>query len=340
MLRYGRQESGTISRFPFSDAEPPTMTSLPNRLNAYEQLLRLYQPSGAFLLLWPILSALWLTTSGWPPISLVIIFVMGTLLMRSAGCALTDWLDRHNHLRGSSGGDGVPHHVDTRAAPPKKSISAQGVIAPWEALAVAAVLALAAFGFIWFTAPVAINLSVGALALALVLALLQHRLKRVLSLPHAAFALVFLFGIPMTFATANHPVSWFAWSLLGIHVFWILACDIESAMANRDEDAAFGWRSSALLLGRYDVLAVAICYGLFLAGMALVGHWWHLGVTFWIALALAAAGMLFFLWFIRRRKPSRCATAFRHQQWIVMVIFLGIAADYTLRLHAMPMLGR
>ncbi|MCL2872026.1 MAG: UbiA family prenyltransferase [Betaproteobacteria bacterium] len=316
------------------------MISLLNRLNAYERLLRLHQPSGALLLLWPILSALWLTTSGWPPISLVIIFVMGTLLMRSAGCALADWLDRNNAIHGSSGGDGVPHKVDTRAAPLKKSASARGVIAPWEALVVAAVLALASLGFIWFTAPVAIDLSVGALVLALALAVLQHRFRRVLSLPQAAFAFVFLLGIPMTFATANHPVSWFAWSLVGIHVFWVLACDIEAAMANRDEDTALGWRSSALLLGRYDVPAVAVCYGLFLVGMALVGRWWHLGMAYWIALAVAAAGMVFFLWFIRRRKPSRCAATFRHQQWIVMVIFIGIVVDYTLRLHAMPMLGR
>ncbi|MDR2244750.1 MAG: UbiA family prenyltransferase [Burkholderiales bacterium] len=304
------------------------MTTLKNRLDAYEQLLRLHQPTGALLLLWPTLSALWLATGGQPLLSLVIVFVMGTLLMRSAACVFGDWLDR------DSTGDSNPHAADTRAGPLK-----QGIIAPWEALALAAVLVLIAFCFLWFATYIAIGMAAAALVLALALALSYPFFKRFLSLPQAFLGIAFSFGIPIAFAAANHTAPWYAWGLMAVNVFWVLAYDIEYAMARRDKDIESGQRSSALILGRYGVLATAVCYGLYLAGMVGAGLWWHLGIAYWIALALAAVGVAGGLWFVRNRETSRCATVFRHNHWIVMVVFIGIAADHALRLHAWPVLG-
>ncbi|MDR2710528.1 MAG: UbiA family prenyltransferase [Burkholderiales bacterium] len=297
------------------------------RFDAYERLLRLHQPSGALLLLWPTLSALWLATGGRPPLSLIIIFVMGTLLMRSAACAISGWLDRD---RSHEGG----------AAQGAAQGASQSAMASWEALALAGVLTLIALCFVWFTTRLAIGISAIALAVAVVLALLHSLFKRAFSLPHAALGLLFLFGVPATFAAANNTVPWYAWGLMGVHLFWIVVCDIGVAMANREEDRALGRRSLSLLAGRFDAAAMAVCYAMFLAGMAYVGHWWRLGVAYWIALALAAAGMVFFLRFIRNRETSRCVIAFRNQHWIVMAIFIGIVVDYALRLHAWPVLGR
>ncbi|MDR2016008.1 MAG: UbiA family prenyltransferase, partial [Burkholderiales bacterium] len=243
------------------------MTSLKNRLDAYEQLLRLHQPSYIFLLLWPTLLALWLATGGHAPLSLVIIFVMGTLLMRSAGCAFNDWFNRESG------------HKD--------NLLAQSAIAPWEALAVAAALTLIAFCFVWFTNSMAITFSAVALVLALALTLLHSLFRRVLSAPQALLGIAFSFGIPIAFAAANHAVPWYALILMGINVLWVLAYDIEYAMANRDKDTERGYRSFALILGRYDVLAVAVCYGLYLAGMAGIGLWLRLGMAYGIALTLA-----------------------------------------------------
>ncbi|MDR0247242.1 MAG: UbiA family prenyltransferase, partial [Burkholderiales bacterium] len=308
------------------------MTTLKNRLNAYEQLLRLHQPVGISLLLWPTLSALWLATGGRPAMSLVIILVMGTLLMRSAGCAFNDWINRD-----CGNGDSNHHVTDARVG-----LLKQGVIAPWEALAVAAVLTLIAFCFVWFTTRIAIGIAALALVFALVfaLALRQPFFKRFFSLPKAFLGVVFLFGIPIAFAAANNTVPWYAWALMGVNVFWVVACNIEYAMANLDKDLESGKRSSALILERYDVLATAACYGLYLAGMVGVGLWWRLGMAYWIALALAAVFAAGCLWFVRSREASRCLTVFLHQHGMVILIFVGIAVDYALRLHAWPMLGR
>ncbi|MCL2297664.1 MAG: UbiA family prenyltransferase, partial [Proteobacteria bacterium] len=273
------------------------------------------------LLLWPTLSALWLATGGRPPLSLVIVFVMGTLLMRSAACVLNDWLHRDSN--------------DNDDAEPLK----QGVIAPWEALALAAVLTLIAFCFVWFTTKLAIGMAAAALALALALAFLQLFSKCFFSLPQALLGIVFLFGIPIAFAAANSTVPWVVWGLMGVHVFWVGACDIGKAMANRDRDSERGRCTSALILGRYDVLAAAACYGLYLAGMIGAGLWWRLGIVYWIALALAAACVACGLWFVRHREASRCFAVFRHNHGIVMLVFIGVAADYALRLQAWPVPG-
>ncbi|MCL2309002.1 MAG: UbiA family prenyltransferase [Proteobacteria bacterium] len=312
------------------------MTPLKNRFDAYEQMLRLHQPAGVLLLLWPVLSALWLATGGRPPLSLVIIFVMGTLLMRSVGCALGDWLD-HNKGRnngGSDRGDGQ------RTADNRAGLLERGVIAPWEALAVAVVLTLIAFGFIWFTTRIAIGIAAVALVSALALALVQLFYRRFVSLSRVFFGIAFLFGIPLAFAAANNTVPWYAWGLMGVHVFWIVAYDIEYAMARRDKDIERDRRSSALILGRYDVLATAVSYGLYLAGMVGVGLWWRLGIAYGVALALATACAVGCLWLAHSRKTSHCFAAFRCNHWIGVVIFIGVVADYALRLHSWPMLGR
>ncbi|MDR2172765.1 MAG: UbiA family prenyltransferase [Burkholderiales bacterium] len=295
------------------------MATLKNRLDAYEQMLRLHQPTGALLLLWPTLSALWLATMGRPPLSLVIVFVMGTLLMRSAACAFNDWANRDS-------GDGSGN-------------SSGSDIKPWEALAVAAVLTLIAFCFVWFTTRIAIGIAAAALVLALAFVLSQPFFKRFFSLPQAFLGIAFSFGVPIAFAAANDTVPWYAWGLMGVYVFWALAYDIEYAMASSDKDIELGRRSSALILGRYDVLAAVACYGLYLAGMIGAGFWWRLGMAYWIALALAAACVVCRLWLARNRETSRCFAVFRHSHWIVMLVFIGIATDYALRLHAWPLPG-
>jgi 4-hydroxybenzoate polyprenyltransferase len=291
--------------------------SLVERLDAYERLMRLDNPIGTVLLLWPTLSALWLAASGAPRVSLVLIFVVGTLVMRSAGCAMNDWADRDYDA-----------HVARTANRPL----AQRIIAPWEALVVAAVGALVAFALVLFTNRAAMLWSIPALAIAIV----YPFVKRFFDIPQAFLGIAFSFGIPMAYAAVQDHVPPIAWSLLGANLFWVVAYDTEYAMVDRADDAKIGIRTSALTFGRADVLAVGVCYAIYLIGMVAIGRVYGLGAIYEAALGLALLIALHHLWIIRRRDPAACFRAFLGNHWLGMVVFLGVALDYALRLHHWP----
>jgi 4-hydroxybenzoate polyprenyltransferase len=283
------------------------MTESPilQRLTLYAQLVRLDKPIGSLLLLWPTLSALWLASNGHPDWMLVTIFTIGTVLMRSAGCAINDFADRD-----------FDRHVKRTAERPLTS----GRIAAWEAVAVAAVLALVSFLLV-----LPLNLLTKQLSVVAVLVAGSYPyFKRFFALPQAYLGIAFGFGIPMGYAAVLNAVPVEAWVLLVANVFWALAYDTEYAMVDRDDDLLIGIRTSAITFGRFDVLAVMACYGINLLLIALVGASYHLGPLFYAGL-LAAAGIAgYHYMLIRERDRLRCFAAFRHNNWLGAAVFIGI----------------
>ena len=286
------------------------MNRIAERLDAYEKLIRLDRPIGILLLLWPTLWALWLARRGMPPPMVLWIFVLGTVLMRSAGCAMNDWADRD---------------FDARVKRTRERPVAAGRIAPWEALAVAAVLALGAFVLILRLDRLVVALSFAALAIAIV----YPFTKRFFWMPQSWLGLAFGFGIPMGFAALTQQVPPLAWALLGANVFWTIAYDTEYAMVDRDDDAALGLRTCAILFGRHDVEAVMGCYLLFIVALLAIGAWQGYGGFYFAGIALAAALAIYHYTLIRGRTRAGCFKAFLHNNWVGAAVFAGIAADNT-----------
>jgi 4-hydroxybenzoate polyprenyltransferase len=280
-------------------------------VNAYERLIRLDKPIGTLLLLWPTLWALWLASAGRPRLDHFLIFFTGTVLMRSAGCAINDYADREFD----------PHVARTRTRP-----LAAGEIEPWEALAVAAVLALAAFGLVLFLNRLAIALSF----LGLLVAASYPFSKRVFALPQAYLGIAFGFGIPMAYAAVLGSLPLECWVLLAANVCYAFAYDTEYAMVDRDDDARLGIRTSALTLGRWDVAGVMASYALMLALLATVGILARLAWPYYAGLAAAGAMMVYHWFLIRGRSRAGCFKAFMHNNWVGGAIFAGIAASYLL----------
>ncbi len=276
------------------------------RLILYARLVRLDKPIGSLLLLWPTLCALWLASAGKPDWHLVAIFSVGTVLMRSAGCAINDFADRD-----------FDRHVKRTAERPLTS----GQIKAWEAVLVAAVLALISFALIQPLNLLTQQLSV----LAVLIAASYPYFKRFFALPQAYLGIAFGFGIPMAYAAVLDAVPVEAWVLLLANVFWALAYDTEYAMVDRDDDLRIGIRTSAITFGRYDVLAVMLCYAISLALITAVGLQRGLGASFLIGM-LVAAGIAIYHWtLIRGRDRMRCFAAFRHNNWLGAAVFAGIA---------------
>lgn len=276
-----------------------------HRLALYARLVRLDKPIGSLLLLWPTLSALWLASNGQPDWQLIAVFSIGTILMRSAGCAINDFADRD-----------FDRHVKRTAERPLTS----GRIAAWEAVAVAAVLALLSLLLIVRLNALTLQLSV----LAVIVAATYPYFKRFFALPQAYLGVAFGFGIPMAYAAVLDMVPAEAWVLLLANVFWALAYDTEYAMVDRDDDIHIGIRTSAITFGRFDVLAVMICYAVSLLLIALVGAAHGLGPGFYAGLAVAAGIALYHYWLIRGRDRLRCFAAFRHNNWLGAAVFAGI----------------
>jgi 4-hydroxybenzoate polyprenyltransferase len=282
------------------------------RLGAYERLVRLDKPIGALLLLWPTLWAVWLASGGRPAAGIVVIFVLGTFLTRSAGCAVNDFADR----------DFDPFVERTRGRP-----LAAREIAPWEALAVAAVLGLLAFGLVLLLNRLAILLSFVALAIAVS----YPFTKRFFPFPQAYLGIAFGFGIPMAYAAVQNALPAECWVLLAANVLYSIAYDTEYAMVDREDDAKLGLHTSALTLGRWDVATVMASYAGMLALLAVVGRLAGLGWPFYAGLALAGAMMAYHWRLIRTRSREGCFKAFRHNNWVGGAIFAGIVLSYMLR---------
>ena len=279
------------------------------RLDAYERLIRLDKPIGTLLLLWPTLWALWLAADGRPSAGLVLIFVVGTLLMRSAGCAVNDYADR----------DFDPHVERTRMRP-----LAQREIEPWEALAVAASLAVAAFGLVLFLNRFAIALSF----LGAAIAASYPFAKRFFPFPQAYLGIAFGFGIPMAYAAVQDRLPLECGLLLAANICYAFAYDTEYAMVDRDDDARLGIRSSALTLGRWDIAAVMASYALMLLFLTLAGRLRSFAWPYHAGLVVAALMMLYHGWLIRDRSRTGCFRAFRHNNWVGAAIFAGIVASF------------
>lgn len=283
--------------------------SVLKRIDAYERLVRLDKPIGSLLLLWPTLWAVWVAARGQPSLEIVLIFVLGTVLMRSAGCAINDWADRD---------------FDGRVARTRDRPLAAGEIKPFEALAVAAFLAALAFGLALFLNRFAIVLSVVALAIAC----LYPFAKRFFPLPQILLGIAFGFGIPMAFAALRGALPWECWALFAASVCYGFAYDTEYAMVDRDDDLKIGIQTSAITLGRFDVAAVMASYVLMIALLVWTGVKLRLGWPYYAGLALAAAMMLYHYRLIRDRSRDGCFRAFRHNNWVGLAVFAGIVAAY------------
>ena len=280
-------------------------------LKLYLRLIRLDKPIGILLLLWPTLGALWLAGAGHPDWRIVAIFTLGTVLMRSAGCAINDFADRD-----------FDRHVQRTADRPLTS----GRIAPWEAVAIAAILALLSFLLILPLNGLTRSLSVAAV----VIAASYPYFKRFFAIPQAYLGIAFGFGIPMGFAAITGAVPAAAWWLLAANVFWAIAYDTEYAMVDREDDLKIGIRTSAITFGRFDVAAIMLCYLLALGLTGIIGWQFGLRGAFLTGVAVAAGCAVHHYRLIRRRERAGCFAAFRHNNWLGAAVFAGIAIDYAL----------
>jgi 4-hydroxybenzoate polyprenyltransferase len=283
-----------------------------SRLALYLDLIRWNRPAGWLLLLWPTLSALWVAAGGFPGWHLLVVFTLGTILMRSAGCCVNDVADRD-----------FDRHVKRTAQRPVTS----GALPVREALLLGAVLALCAFALVLTTNAAAIGWSFAALGVSLV----YPYAKRHVSMPQAVLGVAFSFGIPMAFAAVQGATPWLAWALLAGNLFWVLAYDTEYAMVDRDDDLRIGMKTSAITLGRFDVAAIMLFY---LAYLALWGGllWPHVGGALYaLALAAAAVQAAWHFTLIRTRTRDGCFRAFRTNHWLGFTVFAGVVLGYGLR---------
>ena len=283
----------------------------PGRFTLYWRLVRMHRPIGILLLLWPTLWGVFIASRGEPDGYLLFAFVLGTVLMRAAGCAINDWADR----------DFDRHVARTRDRP-----LTAGLIRPAEALAVFVVLSLVA-------ALLVIPFNALTWALALVGAFLAASYpftKRFLAIPQAYLGIAFGFGIPMAFAAVEGSVPGVAWLLLAANVCWAVAYDTEYAMVDRDDDLKIGIRTAAITFGRFDVAAVMLCYGATLALLALAGLQLEFGVWWWVGLAVAALIAGYHYTLIRGRGREGCFRAFNHNTWFGAAVFAGLLLEYWL----------
>jgi len=276
------------------------------RWRLYLDLIRWDRPAGWLLLLWPTMSALWLAAGGFPGWHLIVVFVLGTILMRSAGCCINDVADRD-----------FDRHVKRTAQRPVT----RGALTVGQALRFGALLALLAFALVLTTNAQAIGWSFAALAVTL----LYPYAKRHLAMPQAVLGVAFSFGIPMAYAAVQGQVPAQAWLLLLGNLFWVLAYDTEYAMVDRDDDLRIGMKTSAITLGRFDVTAILLFYAAYLWIWAWVLEAPQRSGWLWLALALAAAQALWHGWLIRHRERGPCFLAFRMNHWLGMTVFLGVA---------------
>ena len=303
-----------------NNPSPPDLT---RRVALYLQLVRWDRPAGWLLLLWPTLSALWIAADGWPGWHLLVVFVLGTILMRSAGCCVNDVADRE-----------FDRHVERTAQRPVTS----GALSVRDALQLGVVLALLAFALVLSTNPPTVMLSFAAVAITVA----YPYAKRVVTMPQSVLGIAFSFGIPMAFAAVLGGSEWrlssvadavppHAWALLLGNLFWVLAYDTEYAMVDRDDDMKIGIGSSAIALAQHDVLAVMLFYTLYLGLWAWLGLALGLGGWYGLGIAAAAGQALWHFTLIRTRTRDGCFKAFRLNHWLGFAVFAGVVVDLAVR---------
>ena len=286
--------------------------SLQSRLALYLDLIRWSRPAGWLLLLWPTLGALWVAAGGFPGWHLLVVFVLGTILMRSAGCCINDVADRE-----------FDKHVKRTAGRPVTT----GAVSVREALVVGAALALLALALVLTTN----TLTVGMACAALAITLAYPYAKRYVSMPQAVLGVAFGMGIPMAFAAVRGDVPLLAWVLMLGNLFWVLAYDTEYAMVDRDDDLRLGIKTSAITLGVWDVPVVMLCYLTFITIWALSLMMYVYSTIFYIAIMAALAQVAWHFMLIRARTREGCFIAFRQNHWLGFAVFAGIAASYAVQ---------
>ena len=275
----------------------------------YLRLARIDKPIGILLLLWPTLWGLWIASRGHPDPLVLLVFLIGTVLMRSAGCVVNDYADM----------DYDPHVERTRERP-----LACGRVTKNEALVLAGILALSAFLLVLLLNALTVALSFAALFLACS----YPFTKRFFAIPQAYLGIAFGFGIPMAFAAETGHVPGMAWIILLASFFWTIAYDTEYALVDREDDIRIGIRTSAITFGKYDLFAVMLCYALMLIILAYAGIALNRGFFYYSGLFSASIMMGYHYILIRKRERMKCFRAFLHNNWVGAAIFLGIFLDY------------
>ena len=277
--------------------------------SALLRLMRLDKPIGTLLLLWPTLWALWIAAEGVPDYNLLCIFVAGTFLTRSAGCVINDLADRH--------WDGAVKRTSARPL-------VTGAVSAREARILFAVLMLAAFVLVLFTNKLTIGLSV----VAVLLASTYPFMKRYTHLPQLALGAAFSWGIPMAFAAQRGYLPAALWLLYAGNLLWTVVYDTKYAMVDRDDDLVVGIKSTAILFGEHDRLIIGILQVLCLLTLYAAGEAFALGSSFQLAMVAVAGLFCYHQYLIRRRDREACFKAFLHNNWVGLVIFLGIVLNY------------
>ncbi|MDX1592708.1 MAG: 4-hydroxybenzoate octaprenyltransferase [Gammaproteobacteria bacterium] len=295
-----------------TESAPSAAPSLSERLRRYALLVRLHRPIGTFLLLWPCLWALWIAAEGVPDPLVLGVFVLGTFLMRSAGCAINDFADRE---------------IDPHVARTSERPLAAGLVTPREALYVAAGLSLLAFLLVLLMNPLTIALSV----VAVLLAATYPFAKRYTHLPQIHLGAAFGWAVPMAFAAQAGSLPPVAWLLYLAAILWATIYDTMYAMADRPEDLKIGVKSTAILFGDADLPILALLQGLFVVTLAVVGHQAGLGWPFVAGLLVAVGFMVYHQRLIAGREPAQCFRAFLNNNWLGLAVTVGVIADYALR---------
>ncbi len=279
------------------------------RLEQYYFLVRLDRPIGTLLLMWPTLWALWIASHGKPDPLVLFVFVVGTLLMRSAGCAMNDFADRN-----------IDAHVQrTRHRP-----MAAGKVSPKEAIFVFCVLTLVSFGLVLLLNRLTIYLSFGGA----ILAAAYPFSKRYTHLPQVVLGMAFAWAIPMAFAAQTNSLPKEAWLIYVITVVWAVIYDTMYAMVDREDDLKIGVKSTAILFGEADKVILFILQLMMFAGLYLLGKQAGLGKAYYLGMGVAALLALYQQFLIRHREPAKCFRAFLNNNWLGMVLFIGILLDY------------
>lgn len=272
-------------------------------------LTRLDRPIGIYLLLWPVLWALWFAANGLPRLDVLLIFVAGTILTRSAGCAINDYADRK-----------IDGHVARTCNRPL----ATGALSGRDALMAAALLMLVSFVLVLFTNPLTISLSL----VAFLLAVAYPFAKRYTYMPQVVLGAAFGFAIPMAYAAQINSVPVQAWYLFATAVVWSVAYDTLYAIADRPDDLKIGVKSSAILFGRHDLLFVGVLQILVLTALGVIGANAERGPIYFFGLVAASGYVFYQLWLSRHREPGKCVQAFLNNSWMGMTIFISLVIDY------------
>ena len=283
-----------------------------DKLPHYVSLTRLNRPIGIYLLLWPMMWALWFAAEGVPDISNLIIFVLGTILTRSAGCAINDYADRD---------------LDAHVARTSERPLATGALTPTEALAAAVILMLFAFILVLFTNKLTVMMSFVALALAVV----YPFTKRITYWPQAFLGLAFAFAVPMAFAAQINSVPFLAWCLFLAAVIWAIAYDTVYAVADRDFDIKMGMKSTAILFGNNELKIVFCLQLLVLVILFFVGLSYGRGAIYNLSLVGASGFVVFQNRITQTRDPEQCIRAFLNNHYLGMTVFIGLVIDYMIK---------